>query len=47
MNMGKEMIETKGCKLLRDVLQFVGISRGNRVPNDEGLFKLRYNWGEI
>jgi hypothetical protein len=42
--MRKEMVETRGCKLRLDAFQFVGISRGNRVPNNAGVFKLRCNW---
>jgi hypothetical protein len=43
MNMGKETIKTKGCKLLLDAFQFVGISSRNGIPNDRGVFKLRSN----
>jgi hypothetical protein len=41
MDMGKETIITKGCKLLLDAFQFVGISSRNRIPNNTGVFKLR------
>jgi hypothetical protein len=41
MDMGKETIITKGCKLLLDVFQFVGISGRNRIPNTRGVFKLK------
>jgi hypothetical protein len=34
MDMGKEMIKTKDCKLLLDTVQFVVISRHNRIPNN-------------
>jgi hypothetical protein len=37
MNMGKETIITKGCKLLLDAFQFVGISSRNGIPNDRGV----------
>jgi hypothetical protein len=43
MEMGKETIITKGCKLLLDAFQFVGISSCNRIPNNRGIFKLRSN----
>jgi hypothetical protein len=45
--MGKETIITKGCKLLLDAFQFVGISSRNGIPNDGGVFKLRSNYGKI
>jgi hypothetical protein len=41
MDMGKEIIETKGCKLLLDPFHFVGISRHNIITNSSGEFKLR------
>jgi hypothetical protein len=41
MDMGKEMIETKGCKLLLDPFHFVGISRHNIITNSSAEFKFR------
>jgi hypothetical protein len=35
MDYGKDTIKTKGCKLLLDAFQFVGISRRNRFPKTE------------
>jgi hypothetical protein len=43
MDMGKEMITTKGCKRLLDAFQFVGISSHNGIPNNRGVFKLLSN----
>jgi hypothetical protein len=43
MDMGKETIITKSCKLLLEVFQFVDISSSNRIPNKRGIFKLRSN----
>jgi hypothetical protein len=43
MDMGKETIITKGCRLVLDAFQFVGISSLNRIPNSRGVFKLRSN----
>jgi hypothetical protein len=40
MGMGKDTIKIKGCKLLLDVFQFVGISRCYRIPSKSGVFKL-------
>jgi hypothetical protein len=40
MNMGEKTIVTKRCELLLDEFQFVGISSGNTVPNNGGVFKL-------
>jgi hypothetical protein len=47
MVMRKETIKSKSCKLLLDSFHFVGISRHNRVANNRGIFKLRFNEGEI
>jgi hypothetical protein len=41
MDMGKETVITKGCKLQLVAFQFVGVSGRNRIPNDRGVFKLR------
>jgi hypothetical protein len=40
MDMGKEMIKIKVCKLLLVAFQSVGISSRNRIPNNRGVFKL-------
>jgi hypothetical protein len=44
MGMGKEKINTEGCKLLLDALKFIGIRGRNRVPTSRNPFKLRANW---
>jgi hypothetical protein len=38
MDMGKEKVITKGCKLLLDAFQFVGISGRFKIPT-----KVKYN----
>jgi hypothetical protein len=43
MDLGEKTIVAKGCELLLDAFQFVGISSRNRFPNNEGVFKLRPN----
>jgi hypothetical protein len=48
MDMGKEIIIKKGCKLLLDAFQFAGISSSNRTPKTKvysslGLTKVKYN----
>jgi hypothetical protein len=47
MDMEKETIKTEGCKLLLDAFQFVGISRSNRIPDNRGTFKFRFNQGKM
>jgi hypothetical protein len=41
MGMGKGCIKIENLKLLLDVFEFAGISGGNRIPNNGGIFKLR------
>jgi hypothetical protein len=43
MDMGKDAVETKGCKLLLDAFQFVGIRRHNRMPKRRGVLKLVFD----
>jgi hypothetical protein len=45
--MGKETIITKGCKLLLDAFQFVGISSRNGIPNDNNnnVLRTRFDLG--
>jgi hypothetical protein len=47
MELGKETVKQEARKLLLDALQFVGISRQNRIPNNRRVFTLRTNYGKI
>jgi hypothetical protein len=47
MDMGRETIKTKSCKVLLDAFQFVPISRCNRISSNRGIFMLRLNKGKI
>jgi hypothetical protein len=47
MDMGRETIITKSCKVLLYAFQFVAISRCNRIPSNMGIFMLRLNKGKI
>jgi hypothetical protein len=44
--MDRETIKTEGCKILRNVLQCVGVNTSIRIPN-KGMFKLIFNEGKI
>jgi hypothetical protein len=44
MDVCKETIRRNGCKLLLDVLEFVGTSKRNTVANKREVFKLTSHW---